>query len=300
MKYLIVCLMVLLQFNLSGQIKGNQKVITRTFDLQNITDIEMNLYAEVVIDCAAEEKMIITAEENLMGLIEKSVEDGRLKLTQKDWIQPNYRIKINIGAPNLERIQQSVHESTFIKNIDRPSFRPMATIGKLILEGQVESLYAAAEIGEVDARKLDAKMVNVNIWRHGKILLSSPVLIEGKIKEDGLVNYMGDAARVQVNTSDGGRIQTYAEMKKIKADAPRYIEFKLKNNSANRIQCEVVGPKPDGSRFGYGFPMNPGQVRKKNWTVGSKVYKKTVLGTKKLLAEVVEADEGKIKLLYTK
>lgn len=114
MKYLIGLLLVALHLNAAAQIKGNKKMVTKTYGLQNVKSIEMNLYAQVVIDCAAEEKMTITAEENMLDLIEKSVEGGHLKLTQKEWIQPNYRIKIHIGTPGLERIQNTVHETTGI------------------------------------------------------------------------------------------------------------------------------------------------------------------------------------------
>jgi len=47
----------------------------------------------------------------------------------------------------------------------------------------------------------------------------------------------------------------------------RFINFRLKNNSLKRINAYVRGPKPDGSHFSYGFPMLPGQVRKKDWSV---------------------------------
>jgi hypothetical protein len=115
MKYLIGLLLVALQLNATAQIKGNNKMVTKTYELQNVKSIDMNLYAKVVIDCSAEEKMVLTAEENMLNLIEKSVENGHLKLTQKEWMQPGYRIKIFIGAPKLERIQNTVHETTLVQ-----------------------------------------------------------------------------------------------------------------------------------------------------------------------------------------
>ena len=78
----------------------------------------------------------------------------------------------------------------------------------------------------------------------------------------------------------------------------RFIKFKIKNNSLNRIQCYVEGPKPNGGKFSYGFPMNPGQTRDKDWSVGSKVYRVTGLGTRKLLYEIKASDEGQVVKLY--
>ena len=88
------------------------------------------------------------------------------------------------------------------------------------------------------------------------------------------------------------------EARKLKKPEARFIQFKVKNNSKNRINCYVVGPKPDGSKFSYGFPMRAGQVREKDWSVGSKVFRVTAIGTRKLLREITAEDEGQVVNLY--
>jgi hypothetical protein len=60
----------------------------------------------------------------------------------------------------------------------------------------------------------------------------------------------------------------------------------------------VVGPKPEGGKFGYGFPMNPNAVRKENWTVGTKVYKVNGLGFRKLIKVIELEDRGKTVALF--
>ncbi|HAA13006.1 MAG TPA: hypothetical protein DCE41_15470, partial [Cytophagales bacterium] len=78
----------------------------------------------------------------------------------------------------------------------------------------------------------------------------------------------------------------------------RFIQFQLRNNSGKRIHCYVSGPKPQGGRFSYGFPMNPGQTRDKDWSIGSKVYLVSAIGTRKLLYEIKAEDEGQVVKLY--
>jgi len=74
-----------------------------------------------------------------------------------------------------------------------------------------------------------------------------------------------------------------------------YIDFKLFNNSGERIQAYVKGPR--GKRFSYGFPLNPLQKRRENWPIGSKVYKVSKIGTRTLLATIEETDaDGVVKL----
>jgi len=77
-----------------------------------------------------------------------------------------------------------------------------------------------------------------------------------------------------------------------------YIAFKIKNNSLKRQQFYVKGPKPGGEYFSYGFPMNPGQKRNENWTVGTKVYRVSAMHTKVLLIEIKAENEGQTVDLF--
>lgn len=299
MRYCFSLTLLLVANLMMGQVKGNQKIVTQSFPLSMITDIRIHLYAELVIDCAAEEGLEITADENLMDLIGKSVDHGRLVLDQVEWIQPSQAIQIKIGAPNLRQIQQSTHETVVVNNIDTKSFRAMALVGTIIMNGKAEELHASGEVGTVNAEDFEAKFVNVNLWSWGKILLNEPVEIAGIVKNDGTVLYKGTNTKVKVRTSQAGRVLNTREQLAMKNSKAEFIEIKIKNNSPNRIQAYVVGPKPDGRKFSYGFPINPGQVRKENWSVGSKVYRVSKLGTKKQLVEITKQDEGKVVPLYS-
>ena len=298
MKKVLLSIIILYPLFIQAQIKGNKQIISRNFPFDGITALEMNLYADVEINSSESPYMKITTDENLMDFIETTPKGNRLILAQKEWIHPSQRIKIVIGGSRLERLQVSVHETVNVNNLDRQSFQAMAILGEIILNGRVESLSASGEIGAIDATRLKAKEVNVNLWDRGKIALGSPEIITGKVENNGELTYEGKPSKVDVNTSKSGKVVSQNETIADKNPEARFIEFLLKNNSLNRINCYVIGPKPDGSTFSYGFPMNPGQVRDKNWSVGSQVYRVTGLGTRKLLAEIGVGDEGQVVRLY--
>ncbi len=73
-----------------AQIKGNKEMVTVTLPTEEIlTQLEVELYANVVIDASASSQFItITGESNLVPLIDTEIVDGRLVLAQKEWIQP--------------------------------------------------------------------------------------------------------------------------------------------------------------------------------------------------------------------
>lgn len=280
-----------------AQMKGNKTIVTETYVYETIKAVVVDLYADVQIDAAAASNEItISIDENLLNKVDRTLdENGQLTLVQNEWIQPSQRIKIRIGAPGLERVQQEVHETLVVENLDRESFSSMAILGRIELYGKVTRHQAAGEIGYTDARGLETESVTLNLWDRGRMDLGMVKDIRGKVAEDGIVIYRGAA---DVKTNGKGQVLSANASANIKNPEARFINFKLKNNSINRINCYVVGPKADGSKFSYGFPMNPGQTRDKDWSIGSKLYRVTAIGTRKLLLEITAEDEGEKVHLY--
>ncbi len=298
MKYFLSLVLTLTVIMATAQVKGNRKMVTKEFSIQEISHIQIHLYAKVEIDCAAEESLTITADENLMNLIGVSADHGRLVLDQVEWIKPSQDIQIRIGAPNLEQIQQSTHESVLVKNVNTSSFRAMALVGEIVVQGEAKELRASGEVGIVNAEHFKAERVNVNLWSWGTIKLNNPKLIEGKVKDGGTVLYKGSNTKVDVRKSNDGKVVNPTQQLAMQNPSAEFIDIKIKNNSPNRIQAYVVGPKPDGRKFSYGFPINAGQVKKEKWSVGTKVYRVSKVGTKKKLIEITKEDEGQIVPLY--
>ena len=298
MRYFLSIVLTLAVLIATAQVKGNKNIITKEFSIEQINRIDIHLYAEVIVDCAAKESMTITADENLMDLIGVSADHGRLVLDQVEWIKPSQDIQIRIGAPNLNQIQQSTHERVLVKNIKTSSFRAMALVGEIVVEGEADELRASGEVGIVNAENFTAEKVNVNLWGWGTIKLNTPDLIEGIVKDGGTVLHKGDTTKVKVRKSGDGKVLNPAQQVALKDPSAEFIDIKIKNNSPNRIQAYVVGPKPDGRKFSYGFPINAGQVKKEKWSVGTKIYRVSKVGTKKKLVEITKADEGQIVPLY--
>jgi hypothetical protein len=291
MKKLII-IVILINTSIFAQVKGNKNIETRTFSIDNLETIKINLYAKIIIDYAAKEEMIITADSNLFEKIDTEVVDGKLNLNQLEWIQPSQKIVVKIGAPNLKRVEKGTHETLQIINIDSEYLNIMALVGNVLVSGKVDQFNIGVEIGEVDASKLIAKNARVNIWSRGKASVYVQNEIYSIIKNYGklvLVNQprilKGDTKKVVANSKKG-----YNE-------DITWINFKIKNNSWNRNHFIVIGPKKDGSTFSYGFPMMPGSTRKENWSVGTKVFKLNSIGLRKLLVQIKDDDkDSTIKL----
>lgn len=114
----IYILLLLISNVAFAQVKGNKNIVTKSYDVTSIEEIKINLYAKVTIDQSATEFLSITADENLLDLIDRDLEDGKLHLDQKEWISPSQDIIISIGAPNLRLVETGTHDITRIINLN--------------------------------------------------------------------------------------------------------------------------------------------------------------------------------------
>ncbi|MFP2997975.1 DUF2807 domain-containing protein [Spongiivirga sp. MCCC 1A20706] len=276
-----------------AQIKGNKIVETRTVNVAGLANLEVELYAKVEIDQNANEVMTITADSNLLDLIDTEIVDGKMILAQKEWIQPSTDIIIKIGMPNLKRVQVGVHETVIINNLTNNDASLTALIGGIIVSGNVNSVGIGAENGIIDAKDLKAKEVILNIWGRGKATVNATEVLDNTLSADARLVLVNQPKKIR--GSSVKKAISKADPKK--NDAIKYINIKIKNNSLSRNHFVVVGPKPDGNTFSYGFPMMPGATKKERWTTGTKVYKKNKIG-RKLLVTLTAANEDTVVKLF--
>lgn len=282
----IILITLLVSFGVKAQTKGNKNIITKTFDIKNITSIKVNLYAKILVDQNLEEGLTITTDKNLFDKIAKEVVNGELNLDQISWIQPSKDIIVKIGAPNLKRLEQGTQDVTEI-NLNNEEIRLVAPLGSIVVKGRVENLSLGIENGLINASEAIAKNVKLNIWGYGKAKIYASNKVESKISKKGRLEIVNEPMSI-----DNEAKKAIARYEKIKNSDIQWINFTLKNNSWNRQRLFVVGPKKDGNKFSYGFSMMPGATRKENWTTGTKVYKVNNLGLRKLLVTVKAENES--------
>jgi len=274
-----------------AQINGNGVMITKTYNLDDIYKFESNFYADITLDMEEAPGITISAEENIIDYIGINTSNGRLNIDQKKWIEPSKRIKIIISAPNLRQVVMDTHDELKIVNMSCDIFKVEADIGKVILSGNVNDLRIKAKNGTIDASELKSKIASVKIKGDGRVTLNNSKILDCDINEDGrLININKEAGENDCNQKSKNNGDKYASAK--------YIDLKIKNNSWSRKHFVVVGPKPDGRSFSYGFPMMPGAVKNERWTVGTKIYKENSIGMRNLLVTLTEENEGQIVKLF--
>ena len=241
--------------------------------------------------------MTITTDENVMEIIAKEINGNTMQLGQIEWIEPS-QATITIGAPNLRHVETGTHDVTRIINVHNDYLQLTAPIGTIILEGKTKEFRLGVELANVDASKLVAENAVINIWSWGNAKVNVTNTLDAEVKNRGKLIYVNSPKKINKKTRKEGRIISAETSNTIKNPTAECIHFKIKNNNSKRNNFFVVGPKKEGSKFSYGFPMMPNATRKENWTIGTKTYKVNGLGLRKLLVIIKKEDANTTVKLF--
>ncbi len=282
----ISLIMMLFASTCMAQIKGNGSLTDRTFTLAKIETLEINLTANIIIDINGKNQITVKTDSNLHDYITKDVKNSRLDLSQLEWINPSKRPEILIELSSLDQLINDAHSRIDFVHIDQNILVVNANVGELVLSGKVNNLKLKVATARVNAKGLVAENADIAITSWGKV--------EANVLND-LNKSLSDQGQLRlVNNSD----QEYRILEKSYDESIRYINLKITNNSWNRNKFIVVGPKPDGTSFSYGFYLWPGQTKKERWTVGTQVFKVSLLGKRKLVAELELDDANSLVKLF--
>ena len=276
----------------ASQVKGDGNIITKDYPLKGLAALEIGIYADIVIDLSMDEQLQITADANLLPLIETVVVDGRLVLSQLEWIQPSKEMVIRIGAPMLKQVTLSTNDEVVVKHLTTEVFSATSLNGRIILNGTAKELNINAENGTVDADAVASQLARLNIWGWGKAIVRTAALEAVHLGSEAQLDLVVPPEKIKGNISRALK-NNNADTKDV-----QYISFKIKNNSYNRKHFFVVGPKPEGGKFSYGFPLMPGGTRKETWTTGTRIYTVNRLGLRKLVRKISLMDKGKTLPLF--
>lgn len=288
----VLFLLLLINFQLQAQIKGNGNIVTRSFPIDQVEQLEVNLNARVILDFKADNQISITTDENLIDQIDFTVSRGYMNLQQKEWIQPSHSLRVTIGASQLRKLNNDAHSQTSLLNMQVENFHLIADIGTIDLQGRVSHLVIDNKSAKIEALDFEASYAEVKIQSWGSVFLNVKDTLNTAIGDKGKLKIIGDPKVLLGNA----RAILEKNNEQISTNT-RYINLRIKNNSWTRKSFVVVGPKKDGTSFSYGFSLMPGATRAERWTIGSEVFR-VRNGQQSLLTKIEAKDENQLVKLF--
>ncbi len=178
------------------EIQGSGHVITERRTINDFSQIELNGTAQVTWATAAQPSLTISADDNIIPLIQTTVQQGKLMIGSKQGYSSNHPIKLNIYSPHLTDISISGLNQVDVKALSATSLHlAIDGAGRVKLAGQVDHLDASIDgAGNIDALDLLSSKANVNVSGAGNVSLHVIDQLNANVSGLGEVRYTGDPA----------------------------------------------------------------------------------------------------------
>ena len=212
----------------SGSVEGNGKVVEETRDLGDFDKISVTRGMNVYISQGPVQKVIVSADENLLDVIETSVSDGTLKVSSNRVIRKASSNKVLVTLPDLVLIKATAGSNIFTEdtlNLKMLEVKGMAGSNvKLVLNSEELHVSAVAgsniflngtsvscivkansgsnvKAGELNVATCDLKASSgANVWINVQKEMSA------KVSSGANVFYSGNPETTNIEKSSGGNV----------------------------------------------------------------------------------------------
>jgi hypothetical protein len=180
--------------NGGAMIYGSGKIKTEVRQVENFTSIRLSVPATLSIERTGEAGLKVTAEDNLLPVLESEVKDGTLRLSLARRTSFTGKIPVfEVTVTDLRGLQ--VEGSGIVKasKLDGGALSLTVTgSGEVDLAGRSDLFTVAiAGSGSVDAGELQTKRAKVGVTGSGEIVVNASDELDATVTGSGTVEYMG-------------------------------------------------------------------------------------------------------------
>ncbi len=212
-----------------GQVYGNGNVVTEERPVGDFTAVRGSAGMDVFLTEGSENKVVVEADENLMEVIETSVEGHTLKITTDKSIGRSKSKKVHVTYIKLESVEASsgadVIGNSVIKNetlslesssgadleveiLAKEVYINTSSGADLKVSGRAERLVADASSGsDLRARQLEVLSCKAEASSGASIEVTTKNEMEGNASSGGDIRYYGNPSDVSVRDGVSGNVR---------------------------------------------------------------------------------------------
>ena len=193
----------------AAAITGSGKAVTQSRQVHDFRGLGLSIPAIVEVTQGPHERLAITADDNVLPLIENVVEGGVLKLRLREGTRlQRATIRVSLQVKALESISISGSGEVRAPALSGENLRlDIAGSGDARLGGKAQALdVRISGSGNVDAAKLTAQRAAVSVSGSGDAVVSARESLNVRIAGSGDVRYYGDP-RVQKSVAGSGSLR---------------------------------------------------------------------------------------------
>ncbi|MDX9848489.1 MAG: head GIN domain-containing protein [Tenuifilaceae bacterium] len=203
---------------------------SKSFDISDITAIEINIACQLVIVQGQTPNIEIVGDKRALASLETNVRNGKFTITSDRRNQQKEDVVVKIEVQNLEHLAiGGVVDMKSARELKFPNFKLSVSgvasgdleitaktlrlscsgVCNLDIKGKTdEPKMNVSGVGNIDAVKLKARVADVQNSGVGRIVVMATETLDASVSGVGSISYAGEP-QVRANVSGLGRVKRY-------------------------------------------------------------------------------------------
>jgi phage shock protein PspC (stress-responsive transcriptional regulator) len=194
----------------SEVVTGNDVLKTESRGIVDFSKIETTGSWNVEVKCQEKQSLEISADENLLPLVQTKVSGKRLLIFIKDGysIKTNHPITLKISVPNLEKFSLSGSGNITIANVKNEKLVvDTSGSGDFNLSGETNDFKVdLSGSGDINAKNLRSSRADIDIAGSGSVQVFATNELNASIAGSGDIAYYGNPQKVHQDIAGVGKL----------------------------------------------------------------------------------------------
>jgi putative autotransporter adhesin-like protein len=191
-----------------NRIKGSGVAKTETRAVEAFHAVRLNGAADVSITIGQPAQLTVTADDNIVPVIDTDVHDGVLVIGNHESYNTQMGVKVVIVTPSLDAFELNGSGNVKIKELNGEKFSAkIRGSGDLSADGAVNRLDASISgSGDMKLGELKVKSADVSIAGSGSATVNAEESMSASISGSGDIRYKGNPSKVQSSVAGSGSV----------------------------------------------------------------------------------------------
>jgi hypothetical protein len=188
--------------------KGSGKAKSEVRTVGAFSAIELTGTVEAEIEIAAEPRVEVRGDDNLVAMVETKVTGDVLAIMTRQKVRPDLPLVIHIAVPSLTAIKARGATMVTAHGLRDDALSLTADGASVInADGKVHELVVEATgSGTLDLHKLTTERVRVTASGAGTVALDVTQALDARISDAGVVSYNGNPTDVTQDVRNAGKL----------------------------------------------------------------------------------------------
>lgn len=197
-----------LNFSFKSGIKGSGNIVTENRELRDFKSIDVSSVFDVEIAAQKDYSVQIQADDNLLQYIKTEVNDWVLDISLEKRVNTRGRIKIRIGAPDIEKIEASGAAKISLVDLNNSELTlDSSGASRIVVKGKTARLNVdVSGASKIEAEELVADNALVDSSGASKVKVNVLGELTADASGASSVAYVGTPANVIKKTSGAGKV----------------------------------------------------------------------------------------------